>query len=223
MLESRSTPADAGGTRRQRKFRVLFPANFLRRVAAGQVRPAEAFKEFTAVVPDEARWNRHHHWWSSEGNALFDMVLQVGAKKVHLSARDAVREAIRSRGSVVVERLSGIAFYWVLPREQAEEAVAVQVVAEAVPEYELDRRWEQGLPRLERFQELVERRYLHRLLDKHNWNVTAAAKEADVARQTLHKLLARHRIKRPKLVLDQVKTDTAARSPRRHCSSGSWR
>jgi hypothetical protein len=93
-------------------------------VADGKVKPAEAFKALTAVVPDEARWNRHHYWWSTEGNALFDLVLQVGAKKVHLSPRDAVREAIRSRGRVFVEHVSGIAFYWVLPREQAEEAVA---------------------------------------------------------------------------------------------------
>jgi transcriptional regulator of acetoin/glycerol metabolism len=83
--------------------------------------------------------------------------------------------------------------------------VAEQVVAEAVPEYELDQRWEQRLPELERFHQLVERRYVRRLLDKHNWNVSASAREAGIARQSLHKLLGRHRIKRPKLVVDQAK------------------
>jgi len=38
--------------------------------------------------------------------------------------------------------------------------------------------------------------YLQRLLDRHGWNVSAAAREAGVDRNYLHRLLKRHGIKR---------------------------
>jgi transcriptional regulator with GAF, ATPase, and Fis domain len=40
-------------------------------------------------------------------------------------------------------------------------------------------------------------RYLSSLLSRHNWNVSAAAREAGVDRNYLHRLMKRHNIKRP--------------------------
>lgn len=39
--------------------------------------------------------------------------------------------------------------------------------------------------------------YLTNLLEKHDWNVSGAAREAGVDRNYLHRLIKRHRIKRP--------------------------
>ena len=39
--------------------------------------------------------------------------------------------------------------------------------------------------------------YLRGLLERHRWNVTAAAREARVGRQHIHKLMKQHSVGRP--------------------------
>lgn len=48
-----------------------------------------------------------------------------------------------------------------------------------------------------RWIELFEKKYLSELLQRHNYNVSAVAREAGIDRKTVHRLIVRHRLQRP--------------------------
>ena len=169
----------------------------LRRVIKKSITPTELVAEIRSLAPVSAKNNTSHPWWQVEAAELLDVIAKASTGNVHLAVADAVAEARRTRGRVVVERIAGVVLYRVMPVVEAEIVVTDKIVSEAFPAEMVDPPFDETLPSLDTFRRLAERQYVQRLLGKHDFNITASAAEAGVSRQCFYALLQRHSITRP--------------------------
>jgi len=171
--------------------------HLLRAIVDGTTSPAQVIAAVRGLAPESARYDRSHAWWDVDGKEILEVLGQVARGQHFRRLRDAVAVATRTRGRVVRDTLFGLRLFRVLSEARAEQHVTAGIVAEAMPAEFVDPPWDDDLPTLRMFRELAEHVYLRRLLAKHHWNLSAAAREAAISRQSLYGLLERHRAHRP--------------------------
>lgn len=196
---------------------MKLPRKLLEKVLADELRPGQVLNEVRVYAPVSAQADLEHPWWKAIGVEFFDAIElfaagRPGGKRtdrgtIFLSPREAVREAFRVEGKVVHEKLCGERVFRVLPVEKADEVIVANIVAEAMPAEMVEPAWDEFLPTIIQFRALAERQYLVRLLHKHRWNITAAAREAEVSRPTMHALLNRNGMERPSVFSDARSED----------------
>lgn len=185
-------------------------SDLVRRVITGNVTPSQVLNEVRALAPASAQHNRAHAWWSVDGDEILGTLIRASKDKFFLSAQAAVQSALRSKGKVVSERIAGLQVFNVLPVQQADAILTEKIVSQAMPTEFVEPTWDDELPTLARFRCCAEAEYLGRLLTKNGWNLSVAAREANVARQTLYALVKRHGLIRPGCTIEtSTETDVA--------------
>ena len=185
--------------------------NLIRRVINGDITASEVVAEVRSMAPPSARSDRQHPWWQVEGEESLDTIMKVASGDVYLSGKAAAREARRVRGKVVSETVCRVSFYRVIPFDRADEEVVEKIVGAAFPAEMVEPRWGDDLPGLDEFRRLSELQYLTRLIEQAGWNISAAARDAGVTRQTMQRLLAVHGLERPG---DRTSRPNPKRQPR---------